>query len=72
MIPANGTGAQFIKITNPKNISDTADVTITNLIRALQDMCNVETMIPPRSTPSPPAGSKTNPKRKKEEKKTVF
>lgn len=72
MIPANGIVSQRTKITNPKNTSDITDVTIVNLIRALQDMCNLETMIPPRSWPSAPPGSKTKPKRKEEEEeKTV-
>lgn len=72
MIPASGIGLQCTKITKPKNVSDITDVTITNLIRALQDRRNVETMIPPRSWPSPPPGSKTNPERKVEKERKQF
>lgn len=68
MIPANGIVSQCTKITNASSTSDIADVTITNLIRLLQVICNLEIMIPPRIWPSAPPGIKTSPKRKKEEK----
>lgn len=50
------------------SISDITDVAIINLIRALQDISNVEAMIPPRSWPSAPPGIKTSPKKKGGEK----
>lgn len=68
MIPANGTESQCTKITNARSTSVTADVTITNLIRPLQDICNLEIMIPPRIWPRAPPGIKISPKRKEEEK----
>lgn len=68
MIPANGIGSQYTKTTNASSTRDIADVTITNFIRSLEDMCNLEIMIPPRIWPSAPPGSKTSPKRKEEEK----
>ena len=68
MIPANGIGSQYTKTTNASSTRDIADVTITNFIRPLEDMCNLEIMIPPRIWPRAPPGSKTSPKRKEEEK----
>lgn len=68
MIPANGIGSQYTKTTNASSTRDIADVIITNFIRPLEDMCNLEIMIPPRIWPSAPPGSKTSPKRKEEEK----
>ena len=68
MIPANGIESQCTKITNASSTSVTADVTITNLIRPLQDIFNLEIMIPPRIWPRAPPGIKTSPKRKEEEK----
>ena len=68
MIPANGIGSQFTKTTSASSTRDRTDVTITNLLRPLEDTCNLEIMIPPRIWPSAPPGSKTSPIRKEEEK----
>lgn len=70
MIPANGIGSQRTKIVNITSTSDIVDVTIVNLIRPSQYICNLEAMTPPRSWPKAPPGIKTSPKGKKEEKET--
>lgn len=70
MIPANGIGLQRTKTVNTTSISETVDVTIVNLIRPLQYICNLEAMIPPRSWPKAPPGINTSPKGKKEEEET--
>lgn len=48
-----------------KNVTDIRDVMIINLIRALQDICNWDTMTPPRNWPSAHPGIKIIPKNKR-------
>lgn len=70
MIPANGIGSQCTKIASITSTSDIADVIIVNLIRPLQYICNLEAMMPPRTWPKAPPGSKTSPKGKEEKEET--
>lgn len=69
MIPAYGIELQCKTNTNAISTSETIDVTIVNIIRPLQCICNLEAMMPPRSWPIAVPGIKTSPKRQKEEDK---
>jgi hypothetical protein len=68
LIPANLSGSQCTKIISTRNIIDTIDVVTINLIRALQDIFNLETMTPPSKWPTEPPGIKITPTEKEGEK----